>query len=520
MKRSGRHFTWALLVALGAMLVLNGCQFGGVSLTPAANDSDMNDARLAMHVPGQAIVRLEAGGDVSAVAKSIGASVERKMLVPDAYLLNLAKGDTVAGAIVKLKALPGVRYAQANFTYETQEAVTPDDEMYGPYQWGPQRIGAPQAWEVTKGSENVIIAIVDTGVDWTHEDLSENGKVLVADGFNATVDPVLEPDQVHNAMDDNSHGTHVAGIAAANGNNIRGIAGLAWNSPVLPVKVLAASGSGTDQMVADGIQYVADYATAHPDKRFVLNMSLGGIGYSQVTKDAVDAAIAAKVVVVVAMGNSAKRGNTHYPSAFPGVIAVGATNGLDQKSSFSTSGRHISVAAPGEDIWSSVPRALNPNGYDNYSGTSMATPHVTGAAALVLAVHPDFTPAQVKAQLEATATDLGPAGWDELYGAGLINVAKAVGAPAASTYGDVFVTVTKASAAVEAANVTILSASGVSVADVRTNKDGVAIFHTIPAGSGYTARVVFTEGDVSQVVTGDPFDVEVAGKIDVAVALP
>lgn len=516
MKRFGKHIVAALLVALGAMLVLSGCQFGG--LTPTANDNDMSDARLAVHVPGQAIVRLDAGGDINAVAKSIGATVERKMLVPGAYLLNLAKGQSVTDAVRQLKAQAGVRYAQPNYIYETQEAVSPNDEMFAQYQWGPQRIGAPEAWEVTKGSENVIIAVVDTGVDWTHEDLAENGKVLVDDGFNATVDPATEPDKVHYAMDDNGHGTHVAGIAAANGNNIRGIAGLAWNSPVLPVKVLAASGSGTDQMVADGIQYVADYATAHPDKRVVLNMSLGGIGYSQVMKDAVDAALDANVVVVAAMGNSSKRGNTHYPSAFPGVIAVGATNGLDEKASFSTTGRHISVAAPGVDIWSSVPRAFTTNGYgyDNYSGTSMATPHVTGAAALVLSVHPEFTPAQVKAQLEATASDLGPAGWDELYGAGLINVAKAVGAPAAAIYGDVAVTVTQAGAAVEAANVTVVSAADASVADVLTNKDGVAIFHTIPAGTGYKVRVVF-EG---QVVTSDSFDVEAGKKTEVAVELP
>src|SRR5437667_6869586 len=237
--------------------------------------------------------------------------------------------------------------------------------------------------------------------------------------------------------DDNGHGTHVAGIAAAIGDNGIGIAGIAWAASILPIKVLDASGSGTNADVACGIQAGADFAESSLGMRVVENLSVGGPAYSKLMKDAVDFALQSNVLVIAAAGNDGKA-TVLFPAGYPGVMAVGATTPANERATFSTYGSHLSVVAPGVDIYSTYLGGS----YKYLSGTSMATPHVSGTAALVRAVQAGLSPAQVRSQIEQTATRLGGSGFNPQFGWGLVNAAAAVGTPGASNYGNAQVTVT------------------------------------------------------------------------------
>ncbi len=281
-------------------------------------------------------------------------------------------------------------------------SATPNDPHYGE-QWHLPSVSAPQAWDITTGSSGVTIAVVDTGVDYTHPDLK--GKCLP--GYNF-VDRSSDP------MDDHGHGTHVAGIAAAVGNNSTGVAGVDWKARILPVKVLDAQGSGYDSDVAAGIRYAADHGAK------VINLSLGSPDYSYTLEEAVNYAYNQGAVVVAASGNSGS--SVNYPAACDRAIAVGALDSGDKLAYFSCQGPEIDLVAPGVSILSTLPGS-----YGKMSGTSMASPVVAGCASLVLAANPGYSPAQVKKALEAGATDLGPTGFDNGYGNGKVNAYAALG---------------------------------------------------------------------------------------------
>jgi subtilisin family serine protease len=217
-------------------------------------------------------------------------------------------------------------------------------------------------------------------------------------------------------MDDQGHGTHVAGtIGAGRGNG--GVVGVAPGVSLLAVKVLGGDGSGTNESVANGIVYAAD------QKVDVISMSLGGPGKSRVIEDAVKYAIGKGVLVVAAMGNENTE-SPSYPAAIPGVMAIGATTNRDIRSPFSNYGKHISVSAPGSDILSTMPGGR----YEALSGTSMATPHVSGLAALVKSAFPDLSAAELRTRIERSADDLGDRGFDKYFGIGRINARRAVSA--------------------------------------------------------------------------------------------
>jgi serine protease len=214
------------------------------------------------------------------------------------------------------------------------------------------------------------------------------------------------------SADEDGHGTHVAGIIGATANNAAGIAGLARGVAILPVRVLDGNGSGWNSDIAKGIVYAADRGAA------VINLSLGSTSASATVRDAVAYANSKGSVVVAAAGNSRSSGSpTSYPAAFPNVIGVGATDSTNRVASFSNAGSYVDVAAPGVKILSTVPAT----GYANLSGTSMATPYVAAAAALLRAAKPAATTAQVAAALQSTAVDLGAAGRDNDFGYGLID---------------------------------------------------------------------------------------------------
>ena len=261
-------------------------------------------------------------------------------------------------------------------------------------------IDAPEAWDISTGSVSVVIAVVDSGVDYTHPDLDANiwvntGETSCTDGIdndgNGYIDDCRGWDFVNNdnnPMDDNDHGTHVSGTIAAEGNNGIGVTGVNWTAKIMPLKFLNKKGSGT---TADAIEAIL-YANANG--AHVINNSWGGGAFSQALKDAIDASPA---VVVCAAGNDGVDNDAtpHYPSSYTSVnlLSVAATDDTDILATFSNYGvTSVDLGAPGVSIYSTIPKGT----YASYSGTSMASPHVSGVAGLVKALNPGFTNLDIK----------------------------------------------------------------------------------------------------------------------------
>lgn len=285
---------------------------------------------------------------------------------------------------------------------KVQALLVPNDP-YWSWQWGPQKIEADYAWDTTVGSSAVLVAVVDTGIYYYHEDLAANYAPLGYDWVNMDADP----------LDDHGHGTHCAGIIAAVLNNNLGIAGLA-QVQVMAEKVLDSGGGGYWDWIANGIINATDCGAD------IISMSLGGYGESELLHEAVKYAYDAGALVIAAAGND----NTNikaYPAGYDEVIAVAATDQYDSKAWWSNWGDWIELAAPGVDIYSTVPW-----GYMYASGTSMACPHVSGVAALVWSLYPSKTRDWVRLWLRCTAEDLGDPGFDIYYGYGRVNARKAV----------------------------------------------------------------------------------------------
>jgi thermitase len=288
----------------------------------------------------------------------------------------------------------------------------PDDEFY-PMQFGLQQKEVPSVWDATKGDPNMIVAVVDTGVDYTHPDLKD--RVLLGKDFSFRPGRIFNRKDKDGPMDDNSHGTHCAGIIGAAANNGVGIAGVAPGVKIMAVKVLSGEGGGTQYDVMKGVAYAITNGAK------VVSMSLGGTATTSVERQFYEAAVQSGALVVAAAGNSAD--GLGFPAAYPGVLSVGATDSGGQLARFSNHDATMSVTAPGVGILSTIPG----NTYAKMSGTSMAAPFVSGAAALVWSAHPDWTSAQVKEQIERTATDMGSPGVDSVYGHGEINLKAALG---------------------------------------------------------------------------------------------
>lgn len=277
--------------------------------------------------------------------------------------------------------------------------------------WGVDRVDAELVWPSGNTGDPVKVGIIDTGISLTHPDLAAN----VKGGVN-TINPMKS------AKDDNGHGSHVAGTVAAL-NNTQGVVGVAPAADLYAIKVLSASGSGYVSDIIEGL----DWAIANGMD--VVNMSLGTASDIQSFHDAVASTQAAGVVVVAAAGNSG--GAVNYPGAYPEVIGVSATDSSNVLASFSSRGPEVDLAAPGVSIYSTY----KGTGYATLSGTSMASPHVAGVAALLLNTpvgsydadaDGSWDPDEVQTKLQDRATDLGAVGYDTLYGYGLVNAAAAV----------------------------------------------------------------------------------------------
>ncbi|WP_376791875.1 S8 family peptidase [Thermoflexus sp.] len=352
-------------------------------------------------------------GAFRTVLAAAGFPEAEALAVPRWWRVPVPPGQDPEAVAARLRQRPDVEIAEVE--REVRIAFTPNDTYYGD-QWNLPKIRAPQAWDLVTGTSLVWIAIVDTGVDYTHPDLASSRLWLGYDFVNQDSDP----------MDDHGHGTHVAGIAGANTNNGRGVAGVCWGCDLLAVKVLDADGNGWDSEVAGGIRYAADWGVIY-GKRTIINLSLGGPDDSPIIWDAVSYAQSQGALIMAAAGN-ANTSASFYPAAYPGVIGVSATDQNDQQASFSNYGPYVDIAAPGVNILSTY---LAPY-YADASGTSMAAPHVAGVAGLVWSSQPTYSANRVCGLLLGTARDLGSAGRDDFYGYGLVDAYAAALAAAPS----------------------------------------------------------------------------------------
>jgi thermitase len=313
-----------------------------------------------------------------------------------------------------------VQYAEVDKILHT--TGTPNDPSFG-QMYGMQKIQAPTGWDMFFGTNaypstgGAKVGIVDTGIRRTHQDLA--GKVVDCATYTQPFLGLIGGNQLQNGTcnDGNGHGTHVAGTITANTNNAIGVAGVAFNSPLAICKGLDDSGSGATSVIASCIRWVKDRGAK------VISMSLGG-GASTTLQSAVQYAYANGngAVVVAAAGNNGNS-TVSYPAGYPEVVSVAATDQNDNRASFSNQNADVEVAAPGVNILSTWGTA--DNAYNTISGTSMATPHAAGVAALIASKNPSWTALQVRNKLDAAVDDLLPTGRDPSFGFGRVNVVKA-----------------------------------------------------------------------------------------------
>lgn len=301
-----------------------------------------------------------------------------------------------------------VDFAEPNYLY-LQNEIGPNDLLYQEqYQWNLPVIRTEVGWDVTRGKEDIIIAVVDTGVDLQHPDL----KNRLIQGYN-----VIENN--HFPDDDNGHGTHVAGIIASETNNQEGIAGMTWFNKIMPIKAMESGGYGTTFDIAKGITWAVDHGAD------VINLSLGNYQPSELMEEAVKYAYKHNVVLIAASGND-NSAHPSYPACYPEVMAVSAIDYNGNRATFSNYGDYVDVAAPGVQI----PSTYFNQQYAALSGTSMASPHVAGLAGLIRSANPNLTNKEVINIIKKTAYDLGPKGNDVEFGKGLIDVKSALEAVA------------------------------------------------------------------------------------------
>jgi thermitase len=349
------------------------------------------------------------------------------------YSVRTSPGVSVAETLAMLRRNPDIEQARPD--HRARLAVTPNDAFFQSYQYNLRNRGgildisdtiqlqakadadikATTAWDETRGDPDVVIAIIDSGVDMTHPELL--GKFVSTGRDFANEDD--------DATDDHWHGTHTAGIAAADTNNGEGIAGVAWDCKILPVKVTDADGSGYYSWIIDGIIWATDQGAD------VINLSLGGDFDDPFLEDACKYAFDQNVVVVAAAGNEA--GRVLYPAAYDNyVLAVAATDYSDEPADFSNFGPEVDVAAPGIYILGPAPQWYVGEGYLPYlfaSGTSEAVPHVAGLAALIKSLKPELEASEIMKIIRYTADDVNRStlpGRDDHIGYGRINMERAL----------------------------------------------------------------------------------------------
>ena len=407
-------------------------------------------------VPGEFVVKMSASANVAMMSQLGASGVSVKEQISEQDGLYLARVSNPRAVLMKLQpstgfqtmsidrmsteelqnsvqtalqTLPGVDYVEPNYIYTaTVEAVSaPNDGSYG-RQWALHNtfkagadIHAHEAWATSKGSSKVIVAVVDTGIDYSHPDLGSN---MWTKPGTSSVHGINAVTGVEDPMDDTSfaHGTHCSGIIGAVGNNEIGISGVNWNVGLMGAKFLTRNGSGS---LAGAIKAI-DYAVANGAR--VINASWGGGPYSQALYDSINRAGKAGILFVAAAGNDGTNNDSRavYPAGYQldNVVAVAATDKRDQLADYSNFGvRNVLLAAPGSGILSTVAT----HGYGELDGTSMAAPHVSGAVALLLSVVQNLSPSEIKQRL-AAAVDVIPSLQGRVKSGGRLNVAKLLSA--------------------------------------------------------------------------------------------
>ncbi len=366
--------------------------------------------------------------NISSLDKAL-ASINATALVPlsglpDTYILKMQDHANILTAVETLNKEPAVDYAEPD--YLAKFASVPDDPRYSE-QWGLSKIEVEGAWDQSMGSPSIIIAIIDSGIDLTHEDLAPNlwvnpGEIPgngLDDDNNIFIDDVQGwnfVDSTNNVQDYIGHGSLVSGVAAAKINNTVGIAGVCGNCHIMPVKVSQISGFANYSDIAAGVAYATQKGAR------VINISLGGYSNSTTLRNAITTAVSQNIVVVAGAGND-NSSSPFYPAAYENVIAVAGTDQNDLKTTSTNYGTWVDVSAPGQDILSTTLGA-----YSSDSGTSYASPFVSGAAGLLLSIHPEWTPAMVRGQFAHTSDNidsLNP-GYEGLLGAGRFNATLAL----------------------------------------------------------------------------------------------
>lgn len=347
------------------------------------------------------------------VVKAGGKSVSKVPVEGQAMAMVVdVPSDNLSLLLNEAQASGLTRYVEPDMVFKVQSV--PNDPYYS-NQWALPKIQADWAWNTTKGNSSIVVAVIDTGIDYNHPDIKNNYVALGYDWANNDSDP----------LDDNGHGTHVSGIIGAVLNNAVGIAGIAQVS-IMAEKAFNSTGWGFETNLANAIIHAVNKGAR------ILSNSWGSTFDSSLIHDAIQYAYAHEVLILAAAGNS-NMNLKEYPAAYDEVVAVAATDQLDNKASFSNWGSWIGVSAPGVAVFSTMPTyhvALNDLGYslnyDYLSGTSVACPQAAGVAALIWSRFPNATRNWVRGQLSFTADDLGNPGFDVIYGSGRVNARKAV----------------------------------------------------------------------------------------------
>lgn len=427
----------------------------------AYQEEPLTGAPTSPYLERELLVSLQPGSaEAEILAKLPGATVLERLVSPRPLLrLSLPPGVSPQLASRTLAGVAGVRYATLNRPVRTSYTFAPNTEdVHYAQQWAHQanHANTQGAWDLlasvpnaTASQNRVIVAVVDTGCDVGHPDLAarlEPGYNATAENATCSLSPLPASATESNVLDLVGHGTHVTGIVAAAGGNGMGVAGVAWNARVLPVKVLGLTGGSTFDVVK-GMYYAAGYQASDGARVRIVNMSLGQAGMYHppvAEEEAVDYLYSHGIVTVVAAGNDA--GLLTAPANTSRCVAVSSISssmGYEFLSGFSNYGWRLDVTAPGGAIWSTIPRhesmigGTNPSEpYAMISGTSMAAPYVSGVAALIVARYASESipatqtaefAAKVIARLQQSADDLGEPGRDALYGYGRVNALQAIG---------------------------------------------------------------------------------------------
>ncbi len=401
------------------------------------DDLDVVETKALGYEPGQILVRFKRDAGVSAQTSlhaQLGTSVVHTYnFVPNLQVVELPKDLSVEEALAQFQKDPSVLYAEPNQIYQTT-ATTPNDtrfgELFGLHNTGQSSgladadIDAVEAWDITQGSNDVVIAVLDTGIDYNHPDLAPNtfvnpgefgGTAGVDDDGNGFIDDIHGINTLSGSgdpfpADGEAHGTHVGGTIAAAGNNNQGVVGVNWRAKLIACKAFSPAGATLVDII-ECLDYFLEMKTraTNPVNIIASNNSWGGGGFSQALLDVIEAHNSAGILFIAAAGNSNVNTDitAHFPSSYEStnIISVLASNRLDQRASFSNFGaRTVDVGAPGQDILSTVIGGQ----FAVFSGTSMATPHVAGLVGLLKAANPARTAQQIK-NLILTGGDVTPA---------------------------------------------------------------------------------------------------------------